>query len=183
MSENLQERIIGEFVDYVPPTWDEWFMTKVYWVAAKSKDQRTKIGSVLVKNKKIISEGYNGICRDVNDDCEDRHERPEKYFWFEHSERNSIYSAAKLGTSTEDSTLYTQGIPCCDCTRAVIQSGVKKLVVHKQWQEFEDLFNWGKWKDQAKRSVIMLKESHIEVVTFDKILNVIGYLDGKTIKC
>jgi len=179
----IKDRVIGEMGDYHPPSWDEWFMSKVYLVASKSKDHRTKIGSVLIKERRIISEGYNGICMDINDTVSERFERPEKYFWFEHSERNCVYSAARFGISTLGSILYTQGIPCCDCTRAVIQSGIKEVVVHKQWEEFEEFFTWEKWKDQAKRSVVMLDESNIKVRRLDKILNVTGYLDGKIIKC
>ena len=57
----------------------DWFMQGVYWVASKSKDPKTKIGALLVKDKRIISTGYNGIPIGVSDDDENRHQRPEKY--------------------------------------------------------------------------------------------------------
>jgi dCMP deaminase len=171
-----------EFNNYRPPSWDELFMGNVYLIASKSKDKFTKIGSVLVRTNRIISEGYNGICMNVNDDVPMRHERPEKYFWYEHSERNCIFSAARFGISTLDSILYTNSIPCSDCTRAIIQSGIKEIVIHKQWMEYEEKFNRSKWNESCNRSEIMLKESNIPIRVFDKFLNVSAFLDGKCIR-
>ena len=57
---------------------------------------------------------------------EERQERPEKYYWFEHAERNSIYNAARIGVSTKGSKMYmTCGVPCADCARAIINAGAK----------------------------------------------------------
>jgi len=82
-------------LNYTPPDWHDWFLQGVYWVASKSKDPKTKIGAILVKDRRIISTGYNGIPIGVDDKIDVRNQRPEKYKWFEHAERNSIYSAAK----------------------------------------------------------------------------------------
>jgi len=77
------------------PEWNVWFMQGVYWVASKSKDPKTKIGALIVKDTRIISTGYNGIPIGVDDNVETRHQRPEKYKWYEHGERNAIYAAAR----------------------------------------------------------------------------------------
>lgn len=171
-----------EFKDYTPPSWDVMFMRHVYEIASKSKDTRTKIGAVLVKEKRIILSGYNGIIEGVEDNVSkvpERYERPEKYFWQEHAERNVCYFAARKGIATEGATLYTQGVPCCDCIRGILQSGIVEIVVHKQWQDYEKSFAWQKWEDQAIRSNIMLKEKGIPCRIFDGIVDKIGFLDGK----
>jgi len=171
-----------ENYDGKPPSWDEWFMRHVYLVALKSKDKSTKIGAILIKNRRLISEGYNGICSGVDDNDPSRNERPEKYFFYEHAERNSIFSAARFGISTDESILYTNGIPCSDCARALIQSGVKEIVVHKQWGDYQEQFNHIKWIESAQRSQIMLKESQVKLRFFNGVIRVKGLLDGKIVE-
>ena len=74
--------------------WVEYFYNIANEVKNKSKDKRTQIGAVIVgKNKEIVSTGYNSFPRGINDWDEERQERPEKYYWFEHAERNAIYNA------------------------------------------------------------------------------------------
>jgi dCMP deaminase len=163
------------------PSWDELFMRHAYLIASKSKDLRTKIGAVLVRDRHVISEGYNGMPMGVCDCDPARHERPEKYFWFEHAERNSIYVCARYGHKTEGAVMFTQGVPCADCTRGVIQAGISEVVVHAQWQAFEKKFGWEKWLESGKRSSAMLEEAGIPVRVFDGALATQGVLDGKVI--
>lgn len=166
-------------IPYAPPSWHELYMRHVYLIATKSKDQRTKVGAVLVKDNRIISEGFNGICRKVNDNVPEREERPEKYFWYEHAERNSVYNCAFHGISSLGSTLYTQGFPCCDCARSVLQGGIKSIVLHKQWMDIEENINREKWVAQAVRTKVMFEEAGIEVIVYDKLLITAAYLDGQ----
>jgi len=112
-------------------TWDDYFMSMVYLVASRSKDRRTHIGAVVVgPRREVRSTGYNGFVRRLNDDVPERHETGEKHFWFEHAERNAIYNA---GRSLEGCTMYTQGVPCMDCARGIVQSGIVEIVVDKNW--------------------------------------------------
>ena len=163
------------------PSWDELFMRHAYLISSKSKDTRTKIGAVLIRDKRVISEGYNGIPIGVCDCKSERFERPEKYFWFEHAERNSVYACARYGIASQGTIMYTQGVPCADCARACIQAGIKEVVVHKQWQEYENKFNWEKWIDSTKRSTAMLEEAGISVRVFDMTLGLQSMLDGKVV--
>lgn len=156
-------------------------MRHAYLISSKSKDTRTKIGAVLVRDKRVISEGYNGMPMGVCDCKPERFERPEKYFWFEHAERNSVYTCARYGIPTQGTVMFTQGVPCADCTRAVIQAGVVEVVVHKQWQHYETEFYWEKWIDSTKRSTAMLLEAGIPVRVFDLTLGVTSLLDGKEV--
>jgi dCMP deaminase len=130
----------------------------------KSKDNNTKIGVVLVgKNNEIVSTGYNSFPRGINDDVAERQEKPEKYFWFEHAERNCIYNAARIGVSTLGTTMYmTCGISCADCARAIISAGVEKIVLRSGKGAMSP-----KWQESAERSNQMFKEAGIIVEFFD----------------
>jgi dCMP deaminase len=130
----------------------------------KSKDNNTKIGVVLVgKNNEIVSTGYNSFPRGINDDVVERQEKPEKYFWFEHAERNCIYNAARIGVSTLGTTMYmTCGISCADCARAIISAGVEKIVLRSGKGAMSP-----KWQESAERSNQMFKEAGIVVEFFD----------------
>jgi dCMP deaminase len=144
--------------------WDEYFINIAEQVKLKSKDNNTKIGVVLVgKNNEIVSTGYNSFPRGINDDVAERQEKPEKYFWFEHAERNCIYNAARIGVSTLGTTMYmTCGISCADCARAIISAGVEKIVLRSGKGAMSP-----KWQESAERSNQMFKEAGIIVEFFD----------------
>ncbi len=144
--------------------WDEYFINIAEQVKLKSKDNNTKIGVVLVgENNEIVSTGYNSFPRGINDDVAERQDKPEKYFWFEHAERNCIYNAARIGVSTLGTTMYmTCGISCADCARAIISAGVKKIVLRSGKGAMSP-----KWQESAERSNQMFKEAGIIVEFFD----------------
>ena len=86
--------------------WKDYFVSIAEQVKEKSKDIKTKIGAVIVgKDNEILSTGYNSFPRGLNDNVVQRQERPEKYFWFEHAERNAIYNAARIGVSLKQSKI------------------------------------------------------------------------------
>ena len=113
--------------------WDEYFINIAEQVKLKSKDNNTQIGVVIVgKDNEIVSTGYNSFPRGIDDDVAERQEKPEKYFWFEHAERNAIYNAARIGVSTLGTTMYmTCDISCADCARGIINAGISKIVFSK----------------------------------------------------
>lgn len=160
-------------------------MRHVYLISSKSKDQSTQIGAVVVKDGAVVSEGYNGICRGVCE-CPTRNvarlERPEKYFWFEHGERNAIYNAARRGIATEGTILYTQGVPCADCARGIIQAGIKEVHVHAQWGNASKARKEAKWAESSARSFTMFAEAGVDVFEHDlPNLGVKTLLDGEII--
>jgi dCMP deaminase len=119
------------------------------------------------EDNEIVSTGYNSFPRGINDDLDERQERPEKYFWFEHAERNAIYNAARIGVSLKNTTIYlTCGIPCSDCARGIISSGIKKIYCKTE----DTTRNRAHWDEHAKRSVQMFEESGVEVVYYEEIL-------------
>lgn len=144
--------------------WDEYFINIAEQVKLKSKDKRTQIGVVIVgKDNEIVSTGYNSFPRGIVDDSDERQERPEKYFWFEHAERNAIYNAARIGVSTLGTTMYmTCGMSCSDCARAIINSGVSKIVLRKGKGAKGD-----KWNESSLRSMKMFEEAGVIVEYYD----------------
>lgn len=159
-------------------SWDEYYIKLAYSIAEKSKDTSSKIGSILVKNNFITSAGYNGMPIAINDNLSYRYEKPEKYFWFEHSERNAIYAAARNGLNTSGSHLYTLSIPCNDCARGCIQAGVHKITYHLQHNNIFISQN-DKWAESTKRSLSMFLEAGVEINFLDKILNIQTLINGK----
>jgi dCMP deaminase len=113
----------------VSAKWDGRFLALANGIACWSKDESRKVGCVIVgPNHEIRSVGYNGFPRGVNDDVPERKERPAKYAWTEHAERNAIYNAARIGTPLANCTAYLPWFPCMDCARAIVQAGIVELV-------------------------------------------------------
>ena len=116
------------FVDE-PGTRDRRFMDLAANIGSWSKDRSAKTGCVIVGSDRLIrSTGFNGFVRGVNDDVATRHERPAKYSWTEHAERNAIYNAARIGMPLVGCTCYINWFPCIDCARAIVQVGIVRVV-------------------------------------------------------
>ena len=143
--------------------WQEYFRAIAQTVKLKSKDEATQIGVVIVgKDNEIVSIGYNSFPRGIDDYRPERQERPEKYYWMEHAERNAIYNAARIGVSTKGCTMYmTCGTPCADCARAIINSGITKIVME------EYAMGTGakdaRWNEHAMRSMGMFIEAGMSI--------------------
>lgn len=103
--------------------WDFRFLEIANSVATWSKDPNTQVGAVLVKDRRILSTGYNGIPKGL-EDREDRLQKPIKYQYIEHAERNAL-----CNVNAQDATLYINLFPCNDCTKGIIQAGVSRIVV------------------------------------------------------
>ncbi len=144
------------------PEWDDYFMTMVYLVSTRSKDESTKLGSVVVgPDNEVRSIGYNSFPRGINDYVPGRQQRPEKYYWFEHSERNAIYNAVLIGVSLKGCKLYTNGVPCADCARAIINSGIKEVIVDFKWEGIRE--GQKEWIGSKRRAMKMFEEAGINV--------------------
>jgi dCMP deaminase len=144
--------------------WDEYFMSMVFLVAMKSKDQNTKGGAIIVgPDNEIRSTGYNSFPRGLNDNIPERQERPEKYYWFAHAEENAILNAARIGVSVKNCKMYTHGMPCMNCARMIVQSGINEIIISKKWCED----NYGVWEDHAKRTKILFQECGVNIRFYD----------------
>lgn len=148
--------------------WDARWLELATHIASWSKDRSTKVGSVIIgSGRQILSAGYNGFPRGVNDDTLYRHERPAKYKWTEHAERNAIYNAARHGVGLSGSTLYVPLYPCADCARGIIQVGITTVVVPQPDPEDFSGFD-DRWAEDHRVARIMLGEAGVDVhvVTF-----------------
>jgi len=158
-------------------SFDELYMKMVYLVASKSKDPSTKIGAVIVKDNRVISTGYNGFPIGVDDEISRYNDRETKYMYIVHAEHNAILASAKFGISTMGTTLYTNGLPCNSCMKAVIQSGISEIVIHDKWPSM----NHSDWERASEISRIMLYETKLKLRVFRNTLGVKAFINHKEI--
>ena len=163
------------FENYKTPGFDELFMRMVYLTATKSKDPSSKIGAVIVKDNRVISTGYNGFPIGVSDSQDRYINRETKQKYVVHAEHNSILTAARFGISTLNAVIYTNGLPCNNCMKSIIQSGINEIVIHSLWPEMKH----SDWEDLSKISKTMMEESGLKFRIFDGKLNLNGFLNGK----
>lgn len=145
---------------YKIPSFDDRMMSMVYLLAEGSKDERTHIGAVVIgPDKEIRTTGYNSFVRGLNDNLPERQEKPEKFYWFEHAERNGMDNATLIGSSLKGCKMYTNGIPCTNCARGIIQSGILEVIVDEKWNKT----NKGEDLEESKRTIQMFKETGVKI--------------------
>jgi len=128
-----------------------------YQIAAFSKDTSTQVGSVIVTpTGKPRSFGFNGMPMGIDDTIPERHERPEKYLWFEHAERNAFYLADR---SLEGCILFCTHIVCPDCARGAIQKEISAIVIDRYNGTESDF-----WKDKHGTTLTLLQEAGIKLI-------------------
>jgi dCMP deaminase len=115
--------------------------------AQNSYCKRRKVGALLVKDKMIISDGYNGTPSGFENECEDEENKTKTYVL--HAEANAITKVAKSGNSSLGATLYVTSSPCIECSKLIIQAGIKRVVFTESYR-LEDGIN-------------LLKRANIEV--------------------
>jgi dCMP deaminase len=153
------------------PNWDELYITMCYLVGMRSRDGHTHVGSVIVDSDNVlVSTGYNSLPRGIELDEEQKRisrENGEKYFWIEHAERNAIYNAARRGTMLKGCKLYVPWTPCADCARAIIQTGISEVIIHKNGQDFYNKNTAGQWVESHNRTIAMFEEAGVNVRYID----------------
>jgi len=120
--------------------------------ATNSYCKRMQVGSLIVKNKSIISDGYNGSPTGFPNECEDEDNVTLNYVL--HAEANAITKLSKSTQSSDGSTLYVTVSPCFECSKLIIQAGIKRLV-------FEDVY-------RKPESLKFLFDAGIEIVRLEK---------------
>ena len=100
--------------------------------AENSYCQRRQVGALVVKDKMIISDGYNGTPSGFENICEDENGVTKPYVL--HAEANAISKVAKSGNSSEGSTLYVTASPCMECAKLIIQAGIKRVVYRDEYR-------------------------------------------------
>lgn len=135
--------------------WDKRWLEIAGVVSTWSKDPSTQIGAIAVKDKRLVSTGYNGFPRGIQDYDDRWNNREEKYKYVVHAEMNCIYNANYHNQSLKGSTMYIVGLPVChECAKGIIQAGVVRVVA-----EFKDAPL--KWARSTEITEKMFKEAGI----------------------
>lgn len=121
-------------------------MAKIW--AENSYCLRRQVGCLVVKDKMIISDGYNGTPSGFENICEDNENTTKPYVL--HAEANAITKLARSGNSSDGATLYVTASPCLECAKLIIQCGIKRVVYSEKYR-IED-------------GIVLLKRAGIEVV-------------------
>jgi dCMP deaminase len=98
---------------------------------------RRQVGALIVRGRMIISDGYNGTPSGFENVCEDENNVTKPYVL--HAEANAITKVAKSHNSSEDSTLYVTSSPCMECSKLIIQSGIRRVVFCNRYQKTDGL--------------------------------------------
>ena len=106
--------------------------------AENSYCERRKVGALVVKDKMIISDGYNGTPSGFENICEDENNITKPYVL--HAEANAITKLARSSNNSDGSTLYVTAAPCIECSKLIIQSGIKRVVYAEKYR-LEDGIN------------------------------------------
>jgi dCMP deaminase len=139
--------------------WNKRFMDLAKMAATWSKDKSTGVGAVIVNDrKKVLSLGFNGFPRGVDDDIDSRHERPKKNHYVVHAERNALDEAE---TSLEGATIYCTFFTCATCAHGIIQKGLKRVVAPEPDWDAE------RYADSQKAALEMYLEAGVEVEYYD----------------
>lgn len=126
------------------PSWDDYFMSLAKLVSSRSTCLRRKVGAIIVKDRRVLSTGYNGAPRGITH-CEElgclreklnvsmgeRHEICRGL----HAEQNAIIQAALHGIKIEESVIYTTNQPCSICTKMIINAGIKKVYYLEEYED------------------------------------------------
>ncbi len=110
---------------------DKYMQMAAVW-ASNSYCKRRQVGALLVKDRMIISDGYNGTPSGFENICEDENGVTKPYVL--HAEANAISKIAKSGNSADGATLYVTASPCMECAKLIIQSGIRRVVYRDEYR-------------------------------------------------
>ena len=111
---------------------DEIYLAMAEVWAGNSYCRRRQVGALLVKDRMIISDGYNGTPSGFENICEDENGVTKPYVL--HAEANAISKVAKSGNSSDGATLYVTASPCIECAKLIIQAGIRRVVYKDEYR-------------------------------------------------
>lgn len=136
--------------------WDDRFMEMARLVAGWSKDPSTQVGCIIVNPvRQVVSTGFNGFPRGVDDDPIRYADRATKYLMVLHAEQNAVLQA---GGDVHGGTAYVTHPPCAQCAATLIQAGIKRIVTREPEAAMAERFS-----DSFAAARIMLREAGVEV--------------------
>ncbi len=130
---------------------DKRYMRMAFIWSENSYCKRRQVGAILVKDKMIISDGYNGTPSGFENVCEDENNVTKPYVL--HAEANAITKVARSNNSSEGATLYVTSSPCIECAKLIIQAGIKKVVYADSYR--------------LSDGIELLKRADIELISVD----------------
>ena len=146
---NLVENIINIIKDNkYRLSWDEYFISIAFLISSRSPSNRLHVGSVIVKDNRIISAGYNGFPPGAPHVSIVRNNHEQNAI---HSEQNAVSDAAKRGVSIENSTIYITHFPCINCAKTIISAGI---VIVKYKEEYKH--------DEIVDEIFRVSNIHVE---------------------
>lgn len=153
---------------YEHEKWNVRFIELAEHFSTWSRDPSTKIGAIAIsESKQILSIGYNGFPRGIEDSEERLNDRETKYKFVVHAEKNLIYNATLNGVSLKNSNLYVFGLPCCgECAKAVIQVGIKKICCGFDG-DYKD-----NWKESVEFAQNLFTEAKVDFTYYSRKENV-----------
>ncbi len=152
------------------PDWDNYFMEIAHVAARRGNCSRRLVAAVIVKDNRIISTGYNGTPRGIKNCCDGgcpRCANPEvasgtslSECYCSHAEENAIVQAAYHGIAVKDSTLYTTFSPCLQCSKMIINAGIREVVYHREYTIADNALALLREAGICVRPLITIKEKH-----------------------
>ncbi len=167
---NIQKLKIKTSINLVYKNW----LRKCYAHAKKSIHPSTHNAALLVKNGKTILKGLNNLPPGVKEKKE-RFRGDNKHIYTTHAERDVIYKAARNGIPTKGLIMVMPWLPCIPCANAVICSGIKELIVHKQMIERTKKG----WQKELKNAVQIMNEAGVKIRAYDGLVGVKAYMHKK----
>lgn len=133
------------------PDFDKRYLEMARIWSKNSYCKRRQVGALIVKNKMIISDGFNGTPSGFENICEDEQGITKPYVL--HAEANAITKVAKSNNSSENSTLYVTSAPCIECSKLIIQAGIRRVVYSDDYR--------------ATEGIELLKRAGIEIIKLE----------------
>ena len=151
--------------------WDQYFMIQAALLASRSTCNRLSVGAVLVRNKRIIAGGYNGsVSGDAHCIDEGCYLRDGHCVRTIHAEMNAILQCAKFGISTDGASLYVTDFPCLQCTKSLLQAGIKEINYIRNYHNDEYAMKLIKLKN-IRLNQIKLDDNILEQVALDQYIH------------
>ena len=143
--------------------WHRRFLDLCHSIASWSKDPSTKTGCVVVDQEgAIVSTGYNGFARGVDDSDARYIHRETKYMFVVHCDTNAIYSAARRGVALLGCTMYLTGPPCNECMKGIIQAGITRVAWPEDNPFEKDFDTQARWQRSIEVTNQMANEAGVE---------------------
>jgi len=151
-------------------SWDKFYLELAFFWGKRSCETSSKNACVVTTpDNVVLTQGYVGMPRGVEPNDRRLNERPYKYFWHEHGERNAINNAARNGVALNGCTFYITGAPCASCARGIVSVGCKRVVLpeHGYFTDRTNDASEADWIPSLEAAHEMLIDAGVQVLQLD----------------